>query len=94
MKNVFQWLHILTNTGVKVFSPRKLVSLASFRQTVGFARLISKLSSRGAYKIFGNLRVGAYLRWLLIRGWALIKFLNLERRRLFEVVANSWMGAY
>ena len=49
--------------------------------------------------------VGAYLslslrgreagwRWALIRGWALINFFCLQDGRLFEVGANSRMGAY
>ena len=32
--------------------------------------------------------------WALIRGWALIKFFCLQDGRLFEVVANSRLGAY
>ena len=36
-------------TGVEVFSLQKLDSLASFRQTIGFARFKSNLSCRGAY---------------------------------------------
>ena len=50
-------------------------------------------------------RVGAYLsfslrgrevgwRWALIRGWALIKFFCPQDGRLFEVDANSRLGAY
>ena len=49
--------------------------------------------------------VGAYLSlsgsgrvvgwgWALIRGWALIKFFCLQDGRLFEVGANSRLGAY
>ena len=49
--------------------------------------------------------VGAYLSfslrgrevgwgWVLIRGWALIKFFCLQDGRLFEVGANSRLGAY
>ena len=43
---------------------------------------------------FWTLRVGAYSRWAFIRGWALIKFLDLESGRLFEVGAYSRLGAY
>ena len=43
---------------------------------------------------FWTLRVGAYSRWTLIRGWALIKFLDLESGPLFEVGAYSRLGAY
>ena len=32
--------------------------------------------------------------WALIRGWALIKFFCLQDGRLFEVGANSRLGAY
>ena len=32
--------------------------------------------------------------WALIRGWALIKFFCLQDGRLFEVGANSSLGAY
>ena len=32
--------------------------------------------------------------WALIRGWALINFFCLEDGRLFEVGANSRLGAY
>ena len=32
--------------------------------------------------------------WALIRGWALIKFFCLQNGRLFEVGANSRLGAY
>ena len=50
-------------------------------------------------------RVGAYLSlslrgselgwgWTLIRGWALIKFFCLQDGCLFEVGANSRLGAY
>ena len=49
--------------------------------------------------------VGAYLSlslrgrevgwgWVLIRGWSLIKFFCLQDGRLFEVGANSRLGAY
>ena len=38
--------------------------------------------------------MGAYSRWVLIRGWELIKFLDLESGRLFEVGAYSRLGAY
>ena len=38
----------------------------------------------------GESRVG----WALIRGWALINFLCLKDGRLFEVGANSRLGAY
>ena len=55
----------------------------------------------------GGGRVGTYLSlslslrrreagwgWALIRGWALIKFFCLQDGRLFEVGANSRLGAY
>ena len=32
--------------------------------------------------------------WALIRGWALIKFFCLQDGRLFELGANSRLGAY
>ena len=32
--------------------------------------------------------------WALIRGWALIKFFCLQDGRLFEVGANSRLGAF
>ena len=32
--------------------------------------------------------------WALIRGWALINFFHLKDGRLFEVGANSRLGAY
>ena len=32
--------------------------------------------------------------WALIRGWALIEFFCLQDGRLFEVGANSRLGAY
>ena len=32
--------------------------------------------------------------WVLIRGWALINFFCLQDGRLFEVGANSRLGAY
>ena len=32
--------------------------------------------------------------WALIRGWVLIKFFCLQDGRLFEVGANSRLGAY
>ena len=32
--------------------------------------------------------------WALVRGWALIKFFCLQDGRLFEVGANSRLGAY
>ena len=32
--------------------------------------------------------------WALIRGWALINFFCLQDGRLFEVSANSRLGAY
>ena len=32
--------------------------------------------------------------WALIRGWALINFFRLKDGRLFEVGANSRLGAY
>ena len=32
--------------------------------------------------------------WALIRGWALINFFCLSHGRLFEVGANSRLGAY
>ena len=32
--------------------------------------------------------------WALIRGWALIKFFCLQDGRLFEVGADSRLGAY
>ena len=53
----------------------------------------------------GLVGVGAYLTlslsarevgwgWALIRGWALINFFCLQDGRLFEVDANSRLGAY
>ena len=38
--------------------------------------------------------VGVRGRWALIRGWALINFFRLKDGRLFEVGANSRLGAY
>ena len=38
--------------------------------------------------------VGGGVGWALIRGWALIQFFCLRDGRLFEVGANSRMGAY
>ena len=38
--------------------------------------------------------MGACSRWALIRGWALIKVFCLQDGRLFEVGANSRLGAY
>ena len=35
---------------------------------------IYSINRPGRLLIFWTLRVGAYLRWVLIRGWALIKF--------------------
>ena len=32
--------------------------------------------------------------WALIRGWALINFFHIKDGRLFEVGANSRLGAY
>ena len=43
---------------------------------------------------FWTLRVGTYSRWALIRGWALINFFCLSDGCLFEVSANSRLGAY
>ena len=37
---------------------------------------------------------GSRVGWALIRGWALIDFFCLEDGRLFEVGANSRLGAY
>ena len=34
------------------------------------------------------------LGWAFIRGWALINFFCLKNGRLFEVGANSRLGAY
>ena len=49
----------------------------------------------------GGVGVSAYLSligrrsgWALFRGWALINFFCLEDVRLFEVGANSRLGAY
>ena len=49
----------------------------------------------------GGVGVSAYLSliereegWALIRVWALINFFCLEDGRLFEVGANSRLGAY
>ena len=39
-------------------------------------------------------RIYSYSRWVLIRGWALIIFFYLQDGRLFEVGANSRLGAY
>ena len=39
-------------------------------------------------------RIYSYLRWVLIRGWALIIFFYLQDGRLFEMGANSRLGAY
>ena len=58
------------NTGFEIFSHRKLASLASFRQAMGFARDFNQNQVAGA----------------------LIKFLDLESGRLFEVGANSRTG--
>ena len=38
--------------------------------------------------------VGAGWGWALIRGWVLINFFCLKNGRLFEVGANSRLGAY
>ena len=38
--------------------------------------------------------VGGGVGWALIRGWALIQFFCLQDGRLFEVGANSRLGAY
>ena len=38
--------------------------------------------------------VGGRVGWALIRGWALIQFFCLRDGRLFEVGANSRLGAY
>ena len=38
--------------------------------------------------------VGGGVGWALIRGWALIQFFCLRDGRLFEVGANSRLGAY
>ena len=41
------------------------------------------------------MRVATYSRWALIRGWALIKFLDLDESGcLFKVGAYSRLGAY
>ena len=64
--------------------------------------LVSTCSSFGGGRGKG---VGAYVRfsgsgrvvgwgWALIRGWALLKFFYLQDGRLFEVGANSRLGAY
>ena len=37
---------------------------------------------------------GGGVGWALIRGWALINFFCLSDGRLFEVGANSRLGAY
>ena len=37
---------------------------------------------------------GGRVGWAVIRGWALIKFFCLQDGRLFEVGANSRLGAY
>ena len=39
-------------------------------------------------------RIYSYSRWVLIRGWALIIFFYIQDGRLFEVGANSRLGAY
>ena len=39
-------------------------------------------------------RIYSYSRWVLIRGWALIIFFYLQDGCLFEVGANSRLGAY
>ena len=38
--------------------------------------------------------IGRRRGWTLIRGWALINFFYLKDGRLFEVGANSRLGAY
>ena len=38
--------------------------------------------------------IGRRREWALIRGWALINFFCLSDGRLFEVGANSRLGAY
>ena len=55
---------------------------------------IYSISRPGRLLTLWTLRVGAYSRWALIRGWALIKFFCLQDGRLFEVGANSRLGAY
>ena len=48
----------------------------------------------GAYlSLSGSGRVVGW-GWALIRGWALIKFFCLQDGRLFELGANSRLGAY
>ena len=37
---------------------------------------------------------GREVEWSLIRGWALINFFCLKDGHIFEVVANSRLGAY
>ena len=55
---------------------------------------IYSINRPGRLLNFWTLRVGANLRWAVIRGWALIKFFCLLDGRLFEVGANSRLGAY
>ncbi len=52
---------------------------------INFSYRIYSIKRPGRLLNFWTLRVGAYLRWALNRGWALIKFLDLESGRLFKV---------
>ena len=55
---------------------------------------IYSINRPGRLLNFWTLRVGTYWRWALIRGWALINFFSLSDGCLFEVSANSRLGAY
>ena len=61
---------------------------------LSFKYRIYSINRPGCLLNFWTLRVGAYSRWVLIRGWALIIFFYLQDGRLFEVGANSRLGAY
>ena len=53
--------------------------------TQGLTYRIYSIKRPGHLFNFWTFRVGAYSRWALIRGWALIKFFYLQGGRLFEV---------
>ena len=48
----------------------------------------------GAYLSLSLSGTGGGVGWALIRGWALIKFFCFQDGHLFEVGANSRLGAY